>query len=252
MIGRTLALAVSHLVVLWLGAAAADAQGFSLIGGGVFLQDGPPKMLVQASAQQPATVGVPSLFRGRETGTLFEPRAARGPAGLARAFAVPIPSFGSQADRIRHIIAAAEAGTDGYDAVQHGATRRPAKPPTRMTLSEIFGWIKATPGQPHAIGRYQFIPSTLARLVTDLGVGPQEIFSPALQDRLADLLLAEAGYVEASRGRMSRHAFMNNLSKIWAGLPNSTGRSHYHGYAGNAATMSWADFDTEMAKIFQG
>jgi hypothetical protein len=45
---------------------------------------------------------------------------------------------------------------------------------------------------------------------------------------------------------------MNNLAKIWAGLPNSTGKSHYHGYAGNQATMTWARFDAEMAMIFPG
>ena len=65
------------------------------------------------------------------------------------------------------------------------------------------------------------------------------------------MLLAEAGLGEVTAGRMGRHAFMNNLAKIWAGLPNSTGRSHYHGYAGNAS-ITRADFDAEMAAIFPG
>jgi len=43
---------------------------------------------------------------------------------------------------------------------------------------------------------------------------------------------------------------MNNLAKIWAGLPNSTGKSYYHGHAGNRATMTWARFRAEMEKIF--
>ena len=45
---------------------------------------------------------------------------------------------------------------------------------------------------------------------------------------------------------------MDSLAKIWAGLPTSSGRSHYDGYAGNAATMSWAQFDDEMARILEG
>jgi hypothetical protein len=43
---------------------------------------------------------------------------------------------------------------------------------------------------------------------------------------------------------------MLNLARIWAGLPTSSGRSFYDGYAGNKATMSWAAFDTAMAEIF--
>ena len=70
--------------------------------------------------------------------------------------------------------------------------------------------------------------------------------------RLADVLLVEAGYHAARSGDMSRTDFMNNLAKIWAGLPNSSGRSHYHGYAGNRASMTWARFDAEMARIFPG
>ncbi|MEL6452578.1 MAG: hypothetical protein AAFQ19_15075, partial [Pseudomonadota bacterium] len=104
--------------------------------------------------------------------------------------------------------------------------------------------------QPHAIGRYQFIPPTLRRLVRQAGIPPKTRFSPQVQDRLADILLAEAGLHAFLAGDMGRTGFMNNLAKIWAGLPNDTGRSHYHGYAGNKATMTWAHFDDHMARIF--
>jgi hypothetical protein len=53
-------------------------------------------------------------------------------------------------------------------------------------------------------------------------------------------------------GKMERHDFMNNLARIWAGLPNSSGKSHYEGYAGNKAVMTWDKFDAEMARIFPG
>ena len=156
------------------------------------------------------------------------------------------------ADRVRHLIAAAEAGRSGYDAVQHGARVKPARRPTDMTIAEIYAWIKATPGQPHAIGRYQFIPATLRRLVAMTGVDTRATFTPEVQDALADVLLAEAGFHEVQAGRIGRRTFMNNLAKIWAGLPTSSGQSHYHGYAGNRATMTWARFDAEMATIFPG
>jgi hypothetical protein len=39
-----------------------------------------------------------------------------------------------------------------------------------MTIEQIYAWIKAILGQPHAIGRYQFIPATLRRLVDITGI----------------------------------------------------------------------------------
>lgn len=151
---------------------------------------------------------------------------------------------------LKAVIARAEAGPAGYDAVVWSARIAPPKAPTRMTLAEIFAWIEATPGQNHAIGRYQFIPKTLRWLVARAGVPAQARFSPDLQDRLAHMLLLDAGLEEFLDGTLPRTAFMNNLARTWAGLPNSTGRSHYHGIAGNKATMSWAQFDAHMRALF--
>ena len=220
-----------------------------------------PQPLIRAHAELPDTAEAEeargraqSLFIGRASGGLFAPLGPRdrgSSRGTADAHG-PVLSNDPQAELIRNLIAHAEAGRDGYDAVQHGATRKPDRPPTQMTLGDVFAWIEATPGQPHAIGRYQFIPATLARLVTILDAGPHESFSPQMQDRLADILLHEAGLAAYRSGEMTRHEFMNNLAAIWAGLPTSSGRSHYDGYAGNVATVSWSQFDGEMARIFQG
>lgn len=163
-----------------------------------------------------------------------------------------LPIFGGTAKaRLLSLIAAAEAGGAGYDAVQHGARHRPARAPTRMTLRDIFDWVAATPGQPHAIGRYQFIPATLRGLVRRSGLPLDTRFTPHTQDRLADLLLADAGLARFERGAMDRRSFMNNLARIWAGLPASHGRSHYHGVAGNRATISWASFERGISAIYR-
>jgi hypothetical protein len=156
---------------------------------------------------------------------------------------------GSQTQRLFDLIAFAEAGSKGYDAVHHSATRRP-KPPTQMTLGEIFTWIKATPGQHHAIGRYQMIPSTLAALVRRAGLAPSTRFSPKVQDRLGLILLEDAGLAKFRKGRISLSRFMNNLARIWAGLPLRNGRSAYAGIAGNRATISRKFYEAEMKKIF--
>lgn len=229
---------------VWPFVAIAE-QGVRLTGG--LFAANRQALIAPAAPSAAASVSVASLFTGQESGSLFAPYPVRLSAPMAQGL---VSTSGSQADRVRHLIARAEAGPLGYDAVQYGATIRPSKRPTDMTIAEIYDWIDATPGQPHAIGRYQFIPATLRRLVVRLGASPQARFSPALQDQLADLLLIDAGMDDFLAGDIARHTFMNNLAKIWAGLPNSSGQSHYHGFAGNAATMTWASFDLEMSRIF--
>lgn len=202
-------------------------------------------LFVQTSVSAPAS---PSLFAGKSAGGLFAPMpvSLAAPPGLGSTSASGL----GPVEQLRSLIARAEAGAKGYDAVQYGADILPDRPPTSLTLQEIFNWIDETPGQPHAIGRYQFIPPTLHRLVKRLGINPKARFTPRVQDQLADLLFQEAGLQRFLVGEMERQVFMNNLAKIWAGLPNDTGKSHYHGYAGNKATMTWTVFDAQMARIF--
>ncbi len=197
--------------------------------------------------------GAGSLFAGKGGLGLFAPHPKRERVTIQNVSLQQLqsrPPTSGPAERVLHLISLAEAGAKGYDAVQHGAKQRPSRAPTQMTIAEIYDWIDRTPGQPHAIGRYQFIPATLKRLMNELGLSPHETFSPQVQDRLAQVLLTEAGFNDVARGVIGRRAFMNNLSRIWAGLPNSTGKSHYHGYAGKKATMTWARFDAEMRQIF--
>jgi muramidase (phage lysozyme) len=193
----------------------------------------------------------PSLFVGQAGQSFFAPYPVRPSVhGMPGAMSNVLPSGLQGVEIIRQIIGEAESRHKGYDAVQHGARIKPTKEPTDMTLGEIFAWIKATPGQPHAIGRYQFIPRTLRWLVERLEVQESARFTPELQDRLADLLLEDAGIHGFRSGELKRHDFMNNLAKIWAGLPTSDGVSYYEGYAGNSASMSWADFDAQMSVVF--
>jgi len=193
---------------------------------------------------------VPSLFVDRAAHSMFAPYSVR-TSGRVAVPRVPRVSPGSsRSHRLLDLIASAEAGSAGYDAVVWAARIKPAKPPTQMTVGEIYQWIDDTPNQHHAIGRYQFIPSTLQRLVRASGAGMDQPFNPAYQDQLAHLLLAEAGLDRFETRELGRITFMNNLAKIWAGLPNASGRSHYHGVAGNRATISWAQFYAEMNAIY--
>ena len=48
-------------------------------------------------------------------------------------------------------------------------------------------------GRLHAVGRYQFIGTTLKAWVNRLGISPDTKFTPAVQDRLALALMADQG-----------------------------------------------------------
>lgn len=151
---------------------------------------------------------------------------------------------------LRNLIAHAEAGVGGYDAVQVGANVRPTVLPTSMTLDEIRAWVAASPGQPHAIGRYQFIPTTFERLAEATAMSGDRVFDPELQDRWANVLMLEAGYADFVSGQLSPAAFMDNLAAVWAGLPLASGLSAYDGIAGNHATISRVAFTRALTAIF--
>jgi len=183
-----------------------------------------------------------SLFTGTTQGGFFAPlppRVRPDPRGADGPIA-----------QLLSLIAEAEAGRAGYDAYNLGADIPPPRAPSQMTLGEIYAWIQATPGQPHAIGRYQFIPDTLRRVARIRGYGPEMQFSPQVQDSLALVLLNDAGIDDFGSGTLDRRTFMRNLARIWAGLPLPTGSSYYEGYAGNTATMTWARFEGGLAAIW--
>lgn len=244
------------VVVLCLVPAMASAERGSLFAGTAAA----PLISMTGSREAAARGG--SLFVGQASSGLFAPWPERAPEEVQPVAAVVAPQAitlppgmrgsSGQVALLQDLIASVEAGRMGYDAVQHGARVRPDRLPTQMRIADIDAWVRATPGQPHAIGRYQFIPSTFRRLVRELGVPADAQFTPAVQDLMAERLLEQAGLTDFRTGAIGRTTFMNNIAKVWAGLPNSSGQSHYHGYAGNAAGMTWARYENAMLGIFPG
>ena len=47
-------------------------------------------------------------------------------------------------------------------------------------------------------------------------------------------------------------AFLLNLAKVWAGLPTPSGRSYYHGVAGNRAVLSYDSYTNAVDEILGG
>ena len=163
---------------------------------------------------------------------------------------------GNATAAILNLIAVAEVASPGhvthrdYDAVQHSAHTPPPKQPTSMTIEEVFDWVEKTPGQHHALGRYQIIPDTLRQLVAATGADHSLKFDRVAQDRFATILMEWAGYSRFLAGEMSAVVFMDELAQIWAGLPLQNGKSAYEGYAGNRATVTRNWYAQEFRKIF--
>lgn len=235
------------LFLLTLGEASAQSPGpwkaadQGWTSGSSF--DASPAPSTSVTREAPAG----SSFQGIEAQSSFDlaPRTQR--QRRSRPFVLP---DGDDLRKVRALIEYAESSAHGYDAYHLSARIPPPRRPTQMTLDEIAAWIKATPGQHHAIGRYQFIPSTLADLVRRTGLSGKTVFNTATQDLLANVLIADAGYIELKQGALPLPRFMDNLARIWAGFPLQTGRSAYHGYAGNRATVTLAEYRRHMGAIF--
>jgi hypothetical protein len=93
----------------------------------------------------------------------------------------------------KEIIAATESGKAGYDAIfgfpsQGGdpsITKKYGKPLSELTINEVLN--EATPRMATnsgAVGRYQFLPSTLKGLLPSVGLTVNDKFSPENQEKL--------------------------------------------------------------------
>lgn len=159
-------------------------------------------------------------------------------------------SGNTQIDKLLSLISSVESPHGQYDAYHHSARVPPPALPSALTLGQILDWIKRTPRQHHAIGRYQIVPDTLAYLIDADSLSLNAKFNSDLQDRLAQRLLSDAGLGDFLDGKRSADWAMDRIAKVWAGLPMSNGKSAYDGYAGNRAQITRATYRTAFAQIF--
>ena len=144
----------------------------------------------------------------------------------------------------------------GYNTIYGNHQDELPRPITEMTLNEVLAAQKEwrAKWKNSAAGRYQFIPKTLAGLKTELGLTGDETFNPALQDRLAMVLLKRRGFDRYMAGKISHLAFGNSLAMEWASLPLLTaakrgkaqlarGQSYYAGVAGNKSLTDADEFE---------
>ena len=92
-------------------------------------------------------------------------------------------------EQVKAIFGKRESPQAGYDAINRGtggdtpggAAKRYGKPLTQMTLGEVK---QLQAKELNAVGRYQFIESTLREAAADAGISDDMLFSEAVQDRI--------------------------------------------------------------------
>ena len=241
---RSLASAGGASFVLAAAGGMASAGSWETVAGG-WTSGGS----FASAGQQIAAAPAGSSFVGIEAKTSFDLTPRSQPKSSAgKPFVMPVGT--DELTKVRAVITHAESRRDGDDAYNLSARIPPPRPASSMTLREIQQWTRDTPGQQHAIGRYQIIPSTLNALIARTGISLDTVFDPQIQDAFANVLLIDAGYLALKDGSMTLEGFKLSLAKVWAGFPLPNGESYYRGVANNRATISYDTFSRLMVEIF--
>jgi hypothetical protein len=120
-----------------------------------------------------------------------------------------------------------------------------------MTFAEIKALQKRMLNNPDnnlnssAVGKFQFISATLARMQSKLGISDDALFDKANQTSMAVELLKERGLNEFKSGEQSLESFQNSIAKEWASIANTDGVSQYGqpvGTSSAAIQASLSDF----------
>jgi len=114
---------------------------------------------------------------------------------------------------------------------------------TDMTLAEVLDFQKSGQWRRHgaassAVGKYQFIESTLRETIRDAGLPLDTKFSPAVQDQLIETRLRKhRKFDDFVAGNISAEEFLDkHLAKEFAGLKKTNGRGEYDGDGKNKAS----------------
>lgn len=127
---------------------------------------------------------------------------------------------------------------------------------TNMTVAEVMKWQQEyveKGAASNAVGRYQFMGTTLAGLVKQLHINTHDKFDEKMQDRLAIALMERRGSLQFVQKKITREQFAANLAMEWAALPKITGdnphESYYAGDGLNQARISASEVLDAITKL---
>ncbi|UXN80202.1 MAG: Tmp [Caudoviricetes sp.] len=142
-------------------------------------------------------------------------------------------------------IAAGEArsgafGTSGYDAIYSGATVKPGKDISKMTVGEVKAYqqqLLKSGAKSTAVGRYQFIHNkgAFGEMLNKAGIKDTDVFDAKTQDRLAIEYAGGQKQVDKWIETGNHKALTNKTAQQWASMKNANGRGNYDGDGLNKA-----------------
>jgi len=158
---------------------------------------------------------------------------------------------------ILDLIAKYEAVGGSYDSIYPSSTKPGL---SKMTISKADSWQESTASSrgSAAAGRYQFM--YIKKQAADAGIGPDKIFSPENQDKMAIALIEKKRKVTYDLMQKDPDEAMIRLGMEWAALPMpksmqghkrmvSAGQSYYAGDGKNKAGASVKEVRDAMKGI---
>lgn len=136
----------------------------------------------------------------------------------------------------------------GYESI---AGKSPIKGLTDWTIQKVAD------SAPSYAGAYQLDPRSVIGWAKDVGLKPEDKFSPANQDKIAVGLIEGRAQGKKWRSKqISDEQFGNNLATIWAGLPvlsptngKQRGSSYYAGTSWNKANVKPEEIEGALKQI---
>ena len=134
---------------------------------------------------------------------------------------------------------------------------------TQMSINEVMKYQGTLAKNKKAAGIYQFIPTTLKRMMLAAGFTGDEKFTREIQDKLAHTQLEELGLDDYQKGNTSLSSFAKKVAGTWAAFPLledtiiddkfghrelKRGDSYYKGVGGNKANVSPEEFEAMLVK----
>jgi hypothetical protein len=200
----------------------------------------PEDVAAQVENQKAVAQGVGSAGAATATTTAANAPAARGAAQDPNA----------AVRGVLDLIGKYESGND-YNRL-NGTGRKPL---VNMTLQQVMDeqrnfrtWPGATSS---AIGKYQYISSTLREMIALMGLNPQTTkYDARTQDAIAKRDLQRRCRLDDwLAGRITDAQFMNLVARVWASVPTTAGVSAYQGVGNNAAGVSSSSALNQLASI---
>ena len=157
---------------------------------------------------------------------------------------------------ILELIASAESVNGSYDSIYPNSIKPGL---SQMTIGEADAWQARTANQrgSAAAGRYQFM--YIKDQAALAGIGPNEVFSPENQDRMAIALIEKKRKVTLDMVENDPTEAARRLAMEWAGLPVlertrgnkrtvEAGQSYYSGDGRNKATINPSELKGAFSK----